>query len=321
MKYNTIKSTIIKQPKTIMKKSLICIVLVLFNLALYAQTDTISKASNTLIEVYDVVAVYKEHTDGRGKTRQFTSEMKGKILNYDESTGVLTFKGIDGKMYSFKNTDYKYFQYDKEFSSKKKQGNILPRKVAGFEFSAGLSAGYFNINHNFTNDEFYRSSFQSDADIPICIKLGASKYLNKNSLVGFTTEYALIMDDNSYFNIGTRYQFLYNHNKNSALYFPVELKFSRYQFNAQYQTNDTTFFDDLNWEYPSMSETKVALNNLEFNIGQGLSFALKNNKSLSLELMLVKQFILSQTFKNENDFPPKSKFGVSGSKLSVFVNF
>jgi hypothetical protein len=304
-----------------MKKLLMCITLALINHALYAQIDTIPKEQNIKIEVYDVVAVYKESTDGRGQTRKYVSELKGKILNYDESTGVLTFKGNDGKMYSFKSGDYKYFEYDKEFTSKIKHVVILPRKDSGFEFSAGISAGYFKINHNFTADDFYMSGFQSGADIPICLKLGASKYLNKNSLVGLTAEYALLIDDNSYFNVGARYQYLYNPNKNSAFYFPVELKFSRYQFNSQYQTSDTTYIDDLNWEYPSRSDTKVALNNLELNIGQGLSFALKNKKTLSLELMLVKQFVLSQTFKNVAEFPPKSKFGVNGLKLSVFMNF
>ena len=304
-----------------MNKVITIIAIILFNTTLNAQIDTIHKQPNEIIEIYDVVAVYKESTDGRGQARKYVSELKGEILNYDQSTGVLTFKGIDGKMYSFKSDEYKYFEYDKEFSSKNKQVIILPRKDSGFEFSAGISAGYFKISHNFTADDFYISGFQSGADIPICLKLGASKYLNKNSLVGLTAEYALIMDDNSYFNVGARYQYLYNHNKNSAFYFPVELKFSRYQFNSQYQTSDTTFFDDLNWEYPSRSDTKVALNNLELNIGQGLSFALKNNKSLALELMLVKQFILSQTFKNEAEFPPKSKFGVNGLKLSIFVNF
>ena len=81
-------------------------------MASYAQNDTIPKEQNVTVEVYDVVAVYREHLDGRGRTRRFTSETKGEILKYDESTGVLTFKGIDGKMYSYKSDQYEYFQYN-----------------------------------------------------------------------------------------------------------------------------------------------------------------------------------------------------------------
>jgi hypothetical protein len=71
------------------------IIMVLISIGLDAQPDTNPEKPNTIVEVYDVVAVYREHLDGRGRVRQYTSEMKGEILKYDESTGVLTFKGTD----------------------------------------------------------------------------------------------------------------------------------------------------------------------------------------------------------------------------------
>ena len=304
-----------------MKKVGTILTFVLLNGLLFAQKDSIPKVQNTLVEIYDVVAVYREHVDGRGVTRQYTSEMKGEILNYDGSTGVLTFKARDGKMYSLKSTDYKYFEYDKEFTSKNKQVVQLDRKDAGFEINVGLNAGYFKINHNFIADDFYINGMNSGADLPICLKLGVGKYLNKNSLVGINAEYALVIDNNSYFNIGTRYQYMYNPSKNSAFYFPIELKFSRYQFNSQYQTSDTTFTNNSSWEYPTQLDTEITTNNIELHIGQGISFALKNKKSLTLELLLLKQFAMRQTFKNESGLSPNSEYGITGLKLAACMNF
>ncbi|MES2800708.1 MAG: hypothetical protein V4638_11875 [Bacteroidota bacterium] len=303
-----------------MKYKLSLLVLLFITQLSFAQKDSIPQPQ-TIVEVYDVVAIYYDHTDSRGHSRRYTSEVKGEILSYDESTGQLTFKALDGKMYSLKSTDYKYFQYKKEFVKKVKQVIVKERKSSGFEFTVGLSAGYFNLNQELTTDDYFINGFEGSADIPICLKVGAGMVLNKNSVAGLTGEYAVWMDNSSYFNVGARYQYMYNPTKNAAFYLPVELKYSRYQFSSQYSTSDTTDLGGGSWQYPGYLNTKVATNNLELNIGQGISFALKNKKSISLELMLLKQFILSQSFKSESERSPTSKFGIIGAKLNVSFNF
>lgn len=287
----------------------------------FAQHDSVPEQPTTITEIYDVVAIYKQHTDGRGNTRQYVSELKGEIINYDEGTGVLTFKAVDGKMYSLKSSDYKYFEYDKEFTKKIKQVVTKTRKESGYEFSVGIAAGYFNINHDFKEDGYFSNGFYSSADIPITIRLGASRYLNKNMQVGLVGEYALLIGDSKYFNLGARFQYMYNPSKNTAFYLPVEVKYSRYEFDSQYQVNDTTFIDEFSWEYPSRLDTRAVLNNVELCIGQGISFALKNNKSLNLEAMFVKQFTVSQAIRSENALTPNSKFNVFGGRLSLSFNF
>jgi hypothetical protein len=304
-----------------MNKIITFLAIAFFNMASYAQNDTILKEQNVTVEVYDVVAVYREHLDGRGRTRRFTSETKGEILKYDESTGVLTFKGIDGKMYSYKSDQYEYFQYNKEFTSKKKKQFVLnPRKDSGFEISAGLSAGFLNIPTGFQVDENYVGGISSGFEVPVCIKAGVSKYLNKNSLVGLTAEYSLLSSESSYFNAGARYQYLYNPKKNAAFYFPVELKFSHYQTDHYYQYNDTVYTDNGSF-WPKDLDAEITINALELNFGQGVSFALKNKRSLSLELMLLKQFILSEKLEIPSNVAPKTDYGVNGMKLSLFMNF
>lgn len=296
------------------------IALVFFNLTLMAQ-DTIPKSSNQIVEIYDVVAVYKDHVDGRGRVRQFTSEIKGEIIKYDESTGILTFKDKEGKMYSFSNSEYKYFEYNKEFVKKIKNIVIHPRKSEGFMFSAGLSASYMNIQHNFTPDDYFINGIDSDADLPISLKLGVSKLIDENHLVGISSELALNSSVSSYFNFGARYRYLYDASKNTAFYFPVELKFSHNTHSYQYQVNDTTFTDNMDWSYPTDLQTDITLNAIELNLGQGISFAMKNEKSFSLELMLIKQLMLNERFQNSKNIDPKSEFGITGLKLSAVMNF
>lgn len=303
--------------------AILWILLIMSNSPAWAQKDSTLKttAANTKVEIYDVVAVYKEHKDSRGITRTFTYEMKGDILNYDQSTGVLTFKDLEGKMYSLKGTDFKYFEYDKVFTTKIKHAVIHPRKDAGIEWSAGITMGYFNIGHDFTPDEHFINGFESSADLPVCLKLGVGKYLNTHALVGMNAEYALVMGESRYVNVGARYQYLYHPNKNSAFYFPAELKYGRYQFDAQYQTNDTLFLDNSGWMFPASTDTRVTSHCAELNLGQGVSFALKNKKSISMELMLFKQFMLSQKIKGIDARTPESDYGVSGVKFSVLMHW
>lgn len=304
-----------------MKSIMAMVILVLISIGLFAQPDTNPEKPSTVVEVYDVVAVYREHLDGRGRVRQYTSEMRGEILKYDESTGVLTFKGADGKIYSFKNDEYKYFQYDREFRSRSKQQVFHPRKESGFEFSAGFSAAFILISDNFTADEYYLRGWEGGVNFPVSLKLGISKYLSKNSLGGFTAEYALLSFDKTYFNVGARYQYLYDLSKNTTLYFPAELKFSRYHLETQYETSDTTFFDPFSWTYPSYVDTEISINALELNVGQGLSVALKNKRSVSLELMLIRQFAVASRFRNASSLTPKSELGITGVKLAVLMSF
>jgi hypothetical protein len=55
-----------------MNKIIISLALILSSLATYAQTDTLSNKPITTKEYYDVVAVYREHIDGRGE--EFNSQ-------------------------------------------------------------------------------------------------------------------------------------------------------------------------------------------------------------------------------------------------------
>jgi hypothetical protein len=68
-------------------------------------------------------------------------------------------------------------------------------------------------------------------------------------------------------------------------------------------------------------ETEISINALELNVGQGLSFALKNERSVSLEVMLIKQFAVASRFRNSSSLTPNSELGITGVKLAVLMSF
>ncbi|MFK7787407.1 MAG: hypothetical protein AB8B56_19945 [Crocinitomicaceae bacterium] len=306
-----------------MKSTLTFLVFILFNHALIAQNDTLSSAQSIDVEVYDVVAVYREHTDGRGRTKKFTTEMKGEIVKYDESTGVLTFKRNDGKMYSLTTDQYEYFQYDKEFTPrrrKNKQKVLKPRKDLGLEYSIGLNTGALNFPTGFEPDDNYVNGLEAGFEQVVCLKAGVSTYLNANSAVGLSAEYSLLSAESAYVSVGPRYQYIYNTAKNGAFYFPLALNFAHYKGDHFYQVDETVITSEGSF-YPKELNAEVTLNSIELNIGQGVSFALKNKRSISLELMLVNQFIISEKVQIEYDPKPTTNYRGNGIKLSLSMNF
>ncbi len=56
-----------------MKGIMACLPLILLSIFSYAQDDTTKNKNNATTEYYDVVAVYHENTDGRGRPVRFTA--------------------------------------------------------------------------------------------------------------------------------------------------------------------------------------------------------------------------------------------------------
>lgn len=296
----------------------------ILSLGINAQVDTLQKDPTKKVEVYDVVAVYKEHRDGRGNVQRFTSELKGKILSYDASTGLITFKGIDNKMYSFRSGEYKYFEYNKEFTTKVKNTQLYPRKENEYEFSGGIRASMLIFNNNFTTDDYYLNSNGGYFDLPVSIYLGAGKYFKSRHFVGVCGELAVIVDGKNYFNGGLRYTYQYDANKrNVALYIPIELQFLHVKTYSQFQTTDTNFVagsGGQSYSYPSNLNVDYKLNAFSFSLGQGFSFIKKNKHSIALELSFVRYFPLKLTYINLDREPPKTDFTGNGFRFSLIYN-
>jgi hypothetical protein len=306
-------------------KTIITIIAVVFlNTILLAQNDTIPKEQNEIVEVYDVVAVYKSTTDGRGRTRNYVSELKGEILNYDESTGVLTFKDKDGRIYSFKSDEYKYFEYDKEFTRKVKNFVLRPRKESEFEISAGFRASFINLNDNFSADDYYVWSGGGSSDLPISIFLGAGKYFGRRHYLGLNGEMALTSYGSGYISTGLRYCYQYDANKrNVAFYLPVELNYFRSNYDQNFQVNDTvieTSGGGTSISYPSNKNLEYSLSAVSVSLGQGIGFIMNNKHSIAIELSLVKYFPFGIKFKDLEQESPNVRFSGNGFRLSLIYN-
>lgn len=306
-----------------MQKIITPLIPVVLGLTTYAQVDTLQKDTTKLVEVYDVVVIYKEHKDGRGNTQQYTSELKGEILGYDATTGLLTFKGIDGKIYSFKSGDYKYFEYDKEFVSKVKNTQVYPRKETEFEFSGGFRTSWIAMRDDFTPDDYYVNSNGGYWGLPVSIYLGAGKYLSRSHFVGLNGELAVI-SDGKYFTGGLRYAYQYDaHKRNVAFYIPVELQYFSVKTDASFQVNDTVVDVQSGgtvYYYPSNLNLDYRLSALSFSLGQGFAFIMKNKHSIALELSLVRFFPFEPKYFNLENAPPKTDFSGNGFRFSLIYN-
>lgn len=304
-----------------MKRIITLAITAILSIAANAQIDTLQKDPTIKVEIYDVVAVYKQHLDGRGNTREYTSEMKGEILSYDASTGLLTFKGIDGRMYSFKSGEYKYFEYDKQFTSKIKNTQVYSRKETEFEFSGGLRASWLAIREDFTADDYYMNSTGGFFGLPVSIYLGAGKYFSRRHFVGVSGELAVLSHDNI-FSGGLRYAFQYDaHKRNIAFYLPLELQYFHGKSETLFQVNDT--INDPQYggtNYPGNLNVDYKLSALSFSLGQGFSFIMKNKHSLALELSMVRFFPFEPKYLNLDREPPKTSFSGNGFRFSLIYN-
>ncbi len=294
----------------------------------YAQVDTTNNKTNATTEYYDIVAVYREHIDGRGRRIQYTTELKGEILNYDANSGVITFKALDDKMYSLKSGEYKYFQYNKEFSIKNKESKkvvLRQRKETQFQLSAGLRLTALDLRDNFVADDYYVWSQESNSDVPIAFYFGGGKYFGRKHFAGLGGELALSSYGKNYINAGLRYVYQYDaYKRNTAFYLPVELNYFSAQYNQNYDVADTliTYYPGGGYsiEYPSQKNIDQLMTAVSFSFGQGISFILNDKHSISIEMSLIKLFPLSTSFPNPPTRIPNVRMEGMGLRFGFIYN-
>jgi hypothetical protein len=294
----------------------------------FAQIDSSMQQHTTTTEVYDVVAVYRDHVDGRGRTIKYTTELKGEIVNYDSNTGLITFKSLDGKMYSLKSGEYKYFQYNKEFTTKNKQPKkvvLKERKETAFQLSAGLRTTFLGFNDQFVPDDYYLWSQEGNSDVPIALYFGAGKYFGRRHYAGIGGELPLISYGKGYIHGGLRYVYQYDgYKRNTAFYLPMELNYFKATYNQNYDVNDTliTYYPGGGYslQYPRVESIDQRFTAVSFSFGQGVSFITNNKHSISIELSVLRLFPLSTTFINAGERVPNANMRGGGLRLGFTYN-
>jgi len=252
--------------------------------------------------------------------------LKGEILVFEEKDGDITFKDSSGRKYSITREEYDYFVEDKRyFVNKKDTLSIKPRKTTEFELSLGFNGTVAMLKETTKEGNTFLGKDLTGgyAYIPICFQFGVGKYINRQNFVGLSGDFGVLGGPQNYLNFGLRYMYQYDsYKRNVSFYVPVELQFSSIRFDNQYTQKDSVTFDGGVTYYPSTKDvlTDISINSISFSAGQGFSFMLNNKKSISLELKLFKNFILSQKFIDLETNKPKSDFKINGIKLALFYN-
>lgn len=268
-----------------------------------AQTET-----NPNVLVYDVVYM----KDGR--------VLKGEIIIFEEKDGDITFKDIYGRKYSIKREEYNYFVEDKRFLINKNDTLVIrPRKEKELEISLGFNAAYLNASEDFKADDYYLHAYTSTVHFtPICFKFGIGKYINRQNFIGLSADVALATEIKSYFNVGLKYVHQYDaYKRNVSFYIPVELLFNNLNMSSGYQVNDPAYTSE---SYSKTFEVTHSFQSLGLNLGQGVSFILNNKKSVSMELSLFKNYVISHGYEDLNRAGPKGDFNFNGMKFTFFYN-
>lgn len=240
-------------------------------------------------------------------------DIKGEIQSFNEQNGLIVIKDLEGRFHTLSIKDYEFFEKGKTF--KKKIRANRPRKEEGIAFSVGLTSMIMYFNDDFTPDATFLEA-DGIGDLPISLKVGASKYLDNKNIIGLTAELAVVTENDSYYNIGARYLYLFSPKKNTSFYFPVEIKYARLRFKESYYINSSNPHYDT-----ERIAVETSITASEINIGQGVSFSLKNKKSFSIELMFVNEFILSKDFQSKINTKPVNDHKVYAVKIGLLMDF
>lgn len=244
--------------------------------------------------------------------------LRGEILIFEEKDGDITFLDTYGRKYSITREEYKYFEENQVVKDRRSKKDTLlrERKENEFEFSVGLSYGWYNPSSSFTPDELYLQNFNNNSFHPINLHAGAGKYFNRKHFIGINGEYSIISGASPVINLNGRYAFQYDaYKKNTACYIPVELGYtSLNNFTSFFVADSTTFNDYRQVDY----DVKTSAFNV--GLGHGFNFMLKNKHSFALEVLLYKYFILSESLQGEQLGTPTFSTSPIGGKLAFYIN-
>ena len=245
--------------------------------------------------------------------------LQGQILLFEEKDGDITFQDTYGRKYSITREEYKYFEENQIVKDRKSKRDtvVLDRKENEFEFSLGLSYGWYNPSASFTADAIYTDNFNNGSFYPINVHLGAGKYFNRKHYAGLNADFSIISTAAPVLTINGRYAYQYDaYKKNTALYVPVELGFMSLMNSTSFFVHDSSTF--MGYRQVDYDVKTSALN---IGIGHGFNFMMKNKHSIALEVLVYKYFILNESFQGtlEGGTPTFSTSPI-GAKLAFYVN-
>jgi hypothetical protein len=275
------------------------------------QTITFAQTKPKQVVVYDIVHL---------KTGKV---LYGEIIEFNQKDGDLTFRDNYNRNYSLSREMYDYFEENVTYSKRIRDTLVRPRKTDEFSFMLGLTQFAAGTDNGFVADDYYIWSSGNGYfyDLPICMTMGAGKYLSRQHFVGVKADVKLLSGLDQFYSIGANYQFQYDGMKsNVAKYIPIRVNYGVRSSQESVDVQDLTmppFTNNIQKQF-DVNMTSVGL---EF--GHGFSFIGNNKHSWNLEFCFFKNMVLSQTIM---PVPlgaglPNFNFSQAGARLSLSFNF
>ncbi len=275
------------------------------------QTNIVAQTKPKQVVVYDIVHL---------KTGKV---LYGEIIEFNQKDGDLTFRDNYNRNYSLSREMYDFFEENVSYKQRVRDTIVHPRKSDEFSFMLGLTQFAAGADNGFVADNYYLSSSGNGYffDLPICMTVGAGKYLNRQHFVGIKADMKLLSGLNHFYSIGANYQFQYDGMKsNVAKYIPIRLNYGVRSSEEWVDVPDMTV--------PPLANTvqekfDVNMSSIGLEFGHGFSFIGQNKHSFNLEFCFFKNIVLQQTVTPLplGSVGPQFNFSQAGAKLSLTFNF
>ena len=246
------------------------------------QTNVFAQTKPKQVVVYDIVHL---------KTGKV---LYGEIIEFNQKDGDLTFRDNYNRNYSLSREMYDFFEENVSYNKRVRDTIVRPRKSDEFSFMLGLTQFAAGTDNGFVPDDYYiwTSGNGYFYDLPICMTVGAGKYLSRQHFVGLKADVKLLSGLDQFYSIGANYQFQYDGMKsNVAKYIPIRVNYGVRSSEESVDIQDLTM--------PPMTNNiqqnfDVTMSSIGLEFGHGFSFIGNNKHSWNLEFCFFKNMVLNR---------------------------
>jgi hypothetical protein len=247
----------------------------------------------------------------------------GEIIEFNQKDGDLTFRDNYNRNYSLSREMYDYFEENVTYNKRIRDTLVRPRKTDEFSFMLGLTQFAAGTDNGFVADDYYIWSSGNGYfyDLPICMTVGAGKYLSRQHFVGLKADVKLLSSLDHFYSIGANYQFQYDGMKsNVAKYIPIRVNYGVRNSKDWVDIQDFTMPPNTN---NIQKEFDVNMSSIGLEFGHGFSFIGNNKHSWNLEFCFFKNVVLRQAITpvSLGVGVPNFNYSQAGAKLSLTFNF
>jgi hypothetical protein len=275
------------------------------------QTNALAQTKPKQVVVYDIVHL---------KTGKV---LYGEIIEFNQKDGDLTFRDNYNRNYSLSREMYDYFEENVTYSKRIRDTLVRPRKTDEFSFMLGITQFAAGTDNGFVADDYYIWSSGNGYfyDLPICMTVGAGKYLNRQHFIGLKADVKLLSELDQFYSIGANYQFQYDGMKsNVAKYIPIRVNYGVRSSEESVDIQNLTLPPITN----NIQQTfDITMSSIGLEFGHGFSFIGNNKHSWNLEFCFFKNMVLRQAISPQSlgGSVPNFNFSQAGAKLSLSFNF